>query len=61
MTNKRPLILIPLSYNKERYPMKSKKIIFVSLILISLTALLFTGCTPAAEKKDDSKTAILGS
>jgi len=38
--------------------MKSKKIIFVSLILISLTALLFTGCTPAAEKKDDSKTEI---
>lgn len=38
--------------------MKSKKIILASLILVSLTALLFTGCTPAAEKKDDSKTEI---
>lgn len=38
--------------------MKSKKLILASLILVSLTALLFTGCTPAAEKKDDSKTEI---
>ena len=38
--------------------MKSKKILLVTLILVSLTALLFTGCTPAAEKKDDSKTEL---
>lgn len=38
--------------------MKSKKILLVSLILVSLTALLFTGCTPAAEKKDEPKTEL---
>lgn len=38
--------------------MKSKKILLVSLILVSLTALLFTGCTPAAEKRDEPKTEL---
>lgn len=38
--------------------MKSKKILLVSLILVSLTALLITGCTPAAEKKDEPKTEL---
>ncbi|KAF5090594.1 hypothetical protein DSECCO2_16600 [anaerobic digester metagenome] len=38
--------------------MKSKKLLLFSLILVSLTVLLFTGCTPAAEKKDDSKTEL---
>ncbi|MBU4438239.1 MAG: hypothetical protein L6276_09495 [Acetobacterium sp.] len=38
--------------------MKSKKLRLFTLILVSLTALLFFGCTPAAEKKDDSKTEI---
>lgn len=38
--------------------MKSKKMLLVTLILVSLTALLFTGCTPAVEKKDDSKTEL---
>lgn len=38
--------------------MKSKKRRLFTLILVALTALLFAGCTPAAEKKDDSKTEI---
>ncbi|MEL7661490.1 MAG: hypothetical protein BI182_05780 [Acetobacterium sp. MES1] len=38
--------------------MKSKKLLLFPLILVSLTVLLFTGCTPAAEKKDDSKTEL---
>lgn len=38
--------------------MKSNKILLATLILVSLTALLFAGCTPAAEKKDDSKTEL---
>ena len=38
--------------------MKSKKRLLVSLILVSLTALLFSGCSPAAEKKADSKTEL---
>ena len=33
--------------------MKSKKILLVTLILVSLTALSFSGCTPAAEKPAD--------
>lgn len=38
--------------------MKSKKLLLITLILVSLTALLFAGCTPAAEKKDDPQTEI---
>jgi len=33
--------------------MKSKKILLVTLILVSLTALGFSGCTPASEKPAD--------
>jgi len=33
--------------------MKSKKLLLVTLILVSLTALGFSGCTPAAEKPAD--------
>lgn len=33
--------------------MKSKKRLLVTLILVALTALLFAGCTPAAEKPAD--------
>ncbi len=38
--------------------MKSKKILLITLILVSLTTLLFSGCTPAAEKKDEPKTEL---
>lgn len=38
--------------------MKSKKLLSFTLILVSLTALLFAGCTPASEKKDDPKTEL---
>lgn len=37
--------------------MKSKKFLLVTLFLVALTVLLFSGCTPA-EKKEETKTEI---